>query len=444
MSLTAAEAREIIDRILKIAKADATSVSIEGSRKANLRFARNEITTSGDVSDTTVNVRSSFGKKSGSATANQFDDASLERAVRRSEETARFAPEDPEHMPLLGPQKYIAATGAFDEATANLAPDVRANLAAKSIAMANEKKLEIAGFFTNSAEQGAIGNSKGLFGFHRSTRVTFSSTARTPDGTGSGWAGGNAERIGSIDPLRLAEAAVGKATLSRNPKELAPGTYPVILEPAAVADLLMYLTFAADARAADEGRSFFAKAGGGTKIGEKVVSERVTIRTDPADPRAPGSPFSGEGLPTKAMPIIEKGVLRNLFYSRFWAEKMKTEPTAFPTNLIMEGGSGTLEDLIGGAPNAVLVTRLWYIRFLDPQTVLLTGLTRDGTYQIEKGRVRHAVKNFRWNDSPVAVLSKIEAMSAPVRARGSEAENFSIVCPAIRSTMTFSSLSDAV
>ncbi|HUO84539.1 MAG TPA: TldD/PmbA family protein [Thermoanaerobaculia bacterium] len=444
MSLTVAEAREIIDRVLKMAKADETSVSIEGTRNANLRFARSEITTSGDVSDTTVNIRSSFGKKSGAASANQFDAESLERAVRNAEETARFAPEDPEHMPLLGPQTYLGDTGAFDEATANLAPEYRANLAAKSIQMANRKKVELAGFFTNSAEYAAMGNSKGLFAFHRSTRVTFSNTARTPDGTGSGWAGGNAERIGSIDPLKMAGAAVEKANLSRNPKELAPGTHPVILEPAAVADLLLYLAFSAEARSADEGRSFFAKAGGGTKIGEKVVSEKVTLRTDPADPRAPGSIFSSEGLPTRALPLIEKGVLRNLFYNRFWAEKMKTEPTPFPTNLIMDGGSGTVEDLIRGAEDAVLVTRLWYIRCLDPQTVLLTGLTRDGTYQVEKGKIAHAVKNFRWNDSPVAVLSKIEAMSAPVRARGSESEDFSIVCPAIRTTMTFSSLSDAV
>jgi predicted Zn-dependent protease len=170
----------------------------------------------------------------------------------------------------------------------------------------------------------------------------------------------------------------------------------------------------------------------------------VTIWTDPADPRAPGAPFSREGLPTRKMAFVENGVVTNLFYSRFWAEKQGKEPTPDPENAFMKGGTGSLQDLIAGTKKGILVTRLWYIRFVDPQSLLLTGLTRDGTFLIENGKVRSAVKNFRWNDSPIAVFSKIEAMSREVRARGAEGEDMAVVCPAIRTQMTFSSLSDAV
>ena len=443
MSLTRTEAREIVDRVLKLAKADETTVSINGDRDANLRFARNEVTTSGDVDNVTLNVRSSFGKRSGGAQTNQFDNESLERVTRRAEEIARFAPEDPEHMTLLGEQTY-ADLPAFDAATAEASPDYRANIAAKAIDMAKKKDVTIAGFLTNGASFSALGNSKGLFAYHSATSVTFSNTARTNDATGSGWAGGNAEKTSAIDPLALAQTAVEKAFLSRKPKEMPPGTYPVILEPAAVADLLLFLAFAVDARSADEGRSFFAKQGGGTKIGEKIVSDRISIWTDPSDPRAIGRPYASDGLPTRKTSLVENGVVKNLSYSRYWAEKMKKEPTPFPSNLIMKGESGTLSDLIRKTKDALLVTRLHYIRSVDPQTILLTGLTRDGVFKIRNGKIANAVKNFRWNDSPVAVFSKVEMMTKEMRTRGSEAEDFSIVCPAIRTQFTFTSLSEAV
>lgn len=443
MSLTNDDCRTVADRVLKLSKADECFVAIDAGRNANIRFARNEVTTSGDVDDATLSVRSSFGKRTGTATVNQFDDATLERCVGQAEEIARFAPEDPEHMPVLGPQTYPEVSG-FDEATADLPAERRAELAGRAIEMAKGKKVEIAGFFTNSGGVSTIATSKGLFGATRSTRVTFSATARTSDGKGSGWGGMNGERFSDLDALGLSTAAVDKAFRSAETRELAPGSYTVILEPSAVADLLLYMGFAMDARSADEGRSFFAAKGGGNKIGQKVLSEKVTIWTDPADPRAPGSPFSVEGLPTRKLTFVDRGVVTNLSYSRYWAEKQGKEPTPQPQNVFMKGGTGSLDDLVRDAKRAILVTRLWYIRFVDPQPLLLTGLTRDGTFLVENGKVRHAVKNFRWNDSPISILSKIQAMSREVRARGSEAEDFSIVCPALRTQMTFSSLSDAV
>jgi predicted Zn-dependent protease len=443
MTLSSSEARDIIDRVLKLAKADETSVSLSANREANLRYAHNEVSTSGDVSNLVVNVRSSFGKRSGSASTNQTDADSLRRVVGRAEETARFAREDPEFMAMLGAQTY-EARDPYDEATANTPPDYRANIAAKAIEAGTKRGLEMAGFFTNAGSISALGNSKGLFAYNRSTLTTFSNTARTKDGAGSGWAGANADRIAQMNPLALVETAAKKAELSRNARQLAPGQYTVILEPSAVADMLLYFSFQMDARNADEGRSFFSKKGGGTKIGEKIVSDKVTIWTDPADVRAPGSVYSTEGLPTAKRAVIENGVLKGLSYSRFWAQKMNANPTPTPTNIIMKGGKGTLDELVRDTKDGILVTRLWYIRSLDPQTILLTGLTRDGVFKIEGGKVRHAVKNFRWNDSPVAVLSNVDAMSQEYRARGSEAEDFAILCPAVRTKFTFSSLSDAV
>lgn len=443
MTLSRSEAQDLIQKVLALSRADEASVAIEGGPFAHLRFANNEITTSGDIQNVVVTVRSVFGSRSGSASVNQFDPASLERAVRQSEETARFAPEDPEAMPLLGPQRF-AEVNAWDEAVASMQPSVRAETAKQAIGLAKAKNARIAGFFTNAARIQAIGNSKGLFGFHRQTSLTYSNTVRTPDGTGSGWAGNNGEWLQKFSPVDMARVAVDKAVRSMKPRELAPGTYTTVLEQAAVADLLLYMGFQMDARNADEGRSFFTAKGGGTKLGQRVLNDRVVIFSDPSDPRAPGMPFASEGLPTRRINWVDQGILKNLEYSRYWAQKQKTEPTPEPSNLIMEGGTGTTEALVRGTKRGVLVTRFWYIRFVDPQTILLTGLTRDGTFLIENGKITAPVKNFRWNDSPISAFSKIEAMSRASRARGSEAEDFPIVCPAVRTQFTFSSLSEAI
>ena len=443
MSLTRDEATGIIRRTLEMSKADETEVSIEANREANLRYANNEVSTSGDVSNVVITVSASFGKRRGAASINQSDDDSLRRVVQRAEETARFAPEDPESMPMLGEQKY-GDRSFYDESTANAAPETRASVARHALELAKKTNLVAAGFITNSGTISALGNSRGLFAYDRLSRTTFSNTVRTREGNGSGWAGTNADRLDQMNAASLIDTAAEKAVLSKNARTLAPGTYTVILEPAAVADLLYYLSFQLNARSADEGRSFFSKKGGGTKVGEKILSDRVTIWSDPADPRAPGMVFTDEGLPTARNTWVENGVLKNLVYSRFWADKMKAEPVPSPVNVFMKGGNGSIADLVKSTKNGVLVTRLWYIRFLDPQSVLLTGLTRDGVFKIENGKIRHALRNFRFNDSPISVFSKLDAMSREVRTRGSESEDFSIVAPAVRTQFTFSSASEAV
>ncbi len=343
----------------------------------------------------------------------------------------------------------------FSDRTANLTPEARA-LAAQSVLGAPEvsqNQLAVAGFLQANAGVSAIATSRGLFAYHPESDVTLSATARTPDGTGSGYASRGSTDWRSIDPKSLGERAARKAVASRNPQAVEPGQYTVVLEPQAVADVLPLLIGAMGARAADEGRSAFAKRGGGTKVGERVVDERVTIYSDPTDPELLTQPFDNEGMPVTRTVWVENGVLKNLAYTRYWAQKQNTTPMggagavggfgggggrAFG-GIKMVGGSESLDQLIAGTDRGILVTRFWYIRALDPRTVLYTGLTRDGTFLIEKGKITRSIKNFRWNESPLFMLNKLDALGRAEQVRAG------LVVPAIRvRDFTFTSLSDAV
>ena len=438
MIWTREQAKALLDRALSFTKAEQTQVTLQGGDRANVRFARNSVTTAGASSGYSVAITANFGQKSGTVTASEFSDASLERAARAAEEIARLSPDNPEAVPVLGPQTYTPVTAFFDDA-ATATPEWRAAAVKTAIDLAKEKDVVSAGFVETSAQ---------VNGFDRFTAADYNLTARTPDGTGSGWASRSYSELRRLEPRTLASTAIDKAARSRNPVAIEPGKYTVVLEPAALADLVVNLAFAADARQADEGRSFFSKKGGGTRIGEAVVGEKVTIYSDPAHPLAPAIPFDGEGLPLKHTVWIDRGVLKNLSYSRFWAQKQGKEPTAQPANLVMEGGSATMDDLIKGVDRGILVTRFWYIRMLDPQTLLFTGLTRDGLFLIEKGQVTRAIKNLRWNESPIFALNNVDAMTAPERVvsgEGAGGSGFAVVCPAARiREFTFSSASDAV
>ncbi len=447
MIWTKEQAKALTDRVLSMSKAEQTFVALTGGDRANLRFARNTATTSGASSGMSLAITSSFGKRSGIVTTAQFDDESLQRSLRKSEEIAKVSPENPEAMPFLGPQTYSPATAYFDDA-ANASADWRASSVETAISLAKKKDVVSAGFVETQAQIQAVASSKGLFAYDRFTAADYNLTARTPDGSGSGWASKSFNELRLLDPGKLAAAAIDKAALAKTPVGIEPGKYTVVLEPAAVADLVAYMMFSGDARQADEGRSFFSKKGGGNRIGEPFVSERVNIYSDPAHPLAPTIAADNEGLPIARNAWVEKGVLKDLLYSRFWAEKMSKKPTAGPANLIMDGGTSTMADLIAGVERGVLVTRFWYIRMLDPQAIVVTGLTRDGLFLIEKGKVTRAVKNMRWNESPVVAFNNIEGMTPTERVVSGEGiggAGLSMVCPAARiREFTFSSSSDAV
>ncbi len=432
-----AEARALLERVLRLSKADACEVNLTANAGGNIRYARNSVSTAGSTQNTTLVIQSSFGKRSGTANVNEFEDAAIERAVRRSEELARLAPEDPEFLDPLGPQTY-GPSPAFFDATAGITPAYRAEAAAASIEPARAKGCTAAGFLQDRATWRAMMTSNGLFAYHRSTDLDFSVTMRTEDATGSGYVVRDANDVTRFDAARASAIALEKALASRDARAIEPGKYTVILEPEASVDLLQNMMFNMAARSADEGRSFLAKAGGGTRVGEKLFDERVTVVSDPAHPEAPATPWTGDGRPRRRTAWIEGGVVRNMFYSRYWAEKQGKEALPPPGNILMSGGDASLEDLIRDTRRGILVTRTWYIRTVDPQTLLYTGLTRDGTFFVENGRVAHAVKNFRFNESPVIMLNNIEALGRPERSR-------SHMIPPMRiRDFTFTSLSDAV
>jgi predicted Zn-dependent protease len=414
MILDDARARAVVDKAVSLSSADETRVSLHGERRANTRFACDTVTTCGDVASVSLQVRASFGKRHAAATTTDLDDDAIERAVRTAEELAHAAPEDPEHMPELPPQEYLEVD-RWAASTAEARAQNRAQAVQAAIQQAEADNLHTSGYFEHGQGLSAVGNSSGLFAWSRGTDAAFSVTMRTDDGSGSGWASSNSRDIGEVDSGEAVRLAAEKARAARDPRPLAPGVYPVILEPQAVSNLLGVLLWCLDARDADEGRSFFARPGGGNKIGRKVAGDNITIRSDPAHSAVPSCPFHADGLPATPQSWIEAGLLKQLTYSRFWAQKQNAQPTGRPSNLIMDGGQGTVGDLVRQADRAVLVTRFWYIRFLDPQTILLTGLTRDGTFWVEDGQIRHGLRNFRFNESPVALLNHVTAMSAPVR-----------------------------
>jgi predicted Zn-dependent protease len=441
--LTEAEAKALLTKVLSYSNADECEVNLSGEERGNIRYARNEVSTSGNKINQNLVVQSSFGKKVGTATIDEFDDASLEKVVRRAEELARLAPENPEAMPVLGPQTYLKTNGFF-QSTAGLTADARAEAVAKSLELTRAANLTAAGFLDDYRGYQAMMNSKGLFAYYPSTNVNFSLTVRTPDGKGSGYVARGYSDVAKLDTAAATRIAMQKAAASVDAKALEPGKYTVILEPTAAAVLLEQLAFGMDARSADEGRSFMSKPGGKTKLGEKLVDPRVTLYSDPTNADLPASPWSGDGLPQPKLMWIEKGVVKNLAYSRYWAQKQGKQPIPFPNNMIMEGGTASLEDLIKGTTRGILVTKLWYIRPVDPQTLLLTGLTRDGTFLIENGKIKHAVKNFRFNESPIIMLNNLEQLGRPERVVSTESEGNYLFPPMKIREFTFSSLSDAV
>ena len=402
--LTEEQARAILTKVVGLSKADECTAQLGGSIDGNVRFALNNVSTSGIVSNTELAVQVAFGKRVGIATINQFDDASLARVVKRAEDLAKLAPENPEFVPAVPKQTY-RPSNTFSPATAAITPEYRSQVAADSIKACKSEKLVAAGFLQDGQSFVAFANSNGNFGYQRATGLDYTCTVRTEDGRGSGWVGRNLQDSTAFSAGTDVRTGMRKAAASAEARALEPGKYTVILEPAAAAGLVGFMMNFFGAREADEGRSFLSKKGGGNKIGEQVYDPRVNIWVDPWDATAPVLPWDGEGLPRERQDVVKDGKVVNLDYSRYWAQKQGKKAVGSPGNLIMGGGTKSTADLIRGTEKGILVTRTWYIRMVDPQTVLLTGLTRDGTFYIENGQIKYPVKNFRFNESPVIMLN---------------------------------------
>lgn len=428
MNLTPEEVKDITDRRLAASRADGCGVEVGGGESLNLRFARNSATSNGAISTVEVTITSHFAQRSGSATVTSLDDGTLDLAQRRSEEIARLAPADPEHMPPLGPQHYSSGI-AYDAPTAGLRADRMAQAAKTAIGKAVERGVNATGYNVVGSRFSAMATSAGLFSYDRRTEADFTVTARREDGSWSGWAGGSEFRFGSLDAERIGERAVSKAAYAQPPLDLDPGQYTVILEASAAGEILQYLLWSLDARAADEGRSWLSGKEGTTKLGEKLLDERVTIYSDPAEPQAPAQIFGSEGLPQQRTLWIEGGIVKNLSCSRYWAEKTSRAPRPYPGGLAMIGGSTPVEEMIRNTRRGILVTRVWYSNMLDPRTLLLTGLTRDGNFLIENGQVSGPVRNFRFNESLIAMLGNIDAIGPTTRIHGGDLGSVPVAAP---------------
>jgi predicted Zn-dependent protease len=444
--LSAAESRRLCETILGFAKADHTRVNVTSGFSGFTRTAINRITTAGETNDVSVRVTSVFGKRVASVDTNRLDDASLQRAVRDAESVARIAPENPEYLPELGAQKYMTVDGYY-ASTADLTTESRARAASLGIKAATEAKFVAAGFIDMRAGSEAVATSRGLFAHHSSTGVASTLTIRTPDGLSSGWAGDEGADWNTIESERIASDALRKCRDWRGKAALAPGKYEVVLEASAAGMLMSRMLGAFDARQADEGRSFFSKRGGGNRLGEKLFDERVTIVSNPAEKNAETNPFTNAGQPIQHEVWVENGVLKSLAYSRFWAMKQGVPAKANPSNFIMSGGDASLDDLIKSVKRGVLITRFWYIRPLNPRIISFTGLTRDGTFLIENGKIARPVTNFRFNQSLTELLANVEVLGRPSRVAADESSSAGtpIIVPPLKvKEFTLASVSDAI
>jgi len=444
MLLTPSDAKVVTDRLLARSKAEHCIVRMRGGERINLRFARGSATTNGDRSDLNVTVESRFGYRAGAASVSGLDEQALDAVVARSEEIARLAPENHELLPPVGPQTYPAGAG-YDAPTAAVRAERLAAVSKPVIDEAASRGVDVAGYCMARRGFDAMATSAGQFAHDARTGAEFTVTARNKSGTWSGWAGRSDTRFDTLDTARLGRRAIDKAAYTAPAVRLEPGKYTVILEASAVSDMVGWLLWSMNARNADEGRSVFSRRGGGNRLGEKLFHDGVTIFTDPGDPVAPERVYGDDGLPQHRTVWVEGGILRNLIYSRFWAQEKGREPIARPSSFVMAGGTTTVDDMIRGTRRGVLVTRFWYMRMLDAQKLLVTGLTRDGNFLIEDGRIAGPALNFRFNESPIALLANVLAIGPSERTRGGENEESVVSAPPLLvKDFNFSSASEAI
>jgi len=446
--LTREKAGEIFDRIRKCSTADEVEAYFYGGRSALTRFANNVIHQNVAEENYGTSVRTVFGGRTARASTNKLDDESLQRVVRASEDLAKVQHPDPDLLPMPTnggmssgpvPRRHFAETAA-------ITPEDRAEGVGKIVRVANHHKLTTAGIFSSAESVEGIFNSRGLSDWHTQTSAEISVTMLAKDS--SGWQKGNSPDARNLDPLALAETAARKAIESAIPRELPAGKHTVILEPAAVLDIVGFMFWDFAGQAILDERSFL-----NNRIGTQLFGQNVNIWDDVAHPLQSGSPYDGEGMRRQRVHLVENGVVRRVVYARGTAEKMKKsehaakvgpiEPTGhgfllpnemgeMPVNIVFGEPKNpqTVEQMIESTERGVLVTRLWYIREVEPYEKILTGMTRDGTFLIENGEVQGGVRNFRFNESLIHMLSNVEAMGTLVRASGEE--SFDMVVPAMK------------
>ncbi|HWC97833.1 MAG TPA: TldD/PmbA family protein [Candidatus Sulfopaludibacter sp.] len=406
---------------------------IATGNQALTRFANNAISQNVAERTSFLSVRPVIEGRTARASTNRLDGDSIRGVVEEAVALTRLCEPDPELLPLAGPADYPEVHRHY-EATARATPEERALAVAEAIAAVEDAKQVAAGIYSTGESSLALLNSSGVSAWYNESLARFSITAMAADS--SGWAKGSACYHGDLDPVALAHSAARKAAQSAAPRELEPGRYTVILEPAAVLDLVGQMFGDFSATAIQDGRSFL-----NDRIGKKIFGENITIRDDVEHPRQAGAPFDGEGARRKGLTLVNNGTVQDIAYCRQAAAKAGVAATGHgyplpneygeaPANIVIAGGDTPVDAMIAGAERAILVTRLWYIREVDPYDKIFTGMTRDGTFLVEGGRVTAGVRNFRFNQSLIEMLSNVEALSSPVRASGEE--SFDMVAPAMK------------
>lgn len=451
MAYSKDEVKAITDKVLNMCKADAVEIAFSGGERSATRFANSSITANLVEHDQEVQITVYYGQKTASATTHQFDDESLTRTIDAVQALARRKPDNPEAMPpVSGPQSYVEIDAALPSAV-NFGPAERARMVKASTDICEKKGVLGAGYIPKFDWVEARANSAGLFSYFHYADASFILTCRTPDQTGSGWAGTTGVKdIARMDAEALTLVAADKALKSAKPRALEPGNYTVILEPRPAARYLSLMLQSLNARAAEEGRSFMSgKERGQTRLGEKVFGDNFTLRSEIGNPILRQSPVGEDGLAANSVTWIEKGVVKNLYYDRFWAAKQKKTPTATSPNmsLVMEGGTATVEEMIKATKRGLLVSFFWYIRPVDQMTLLNTGMTRDGLFLIENGEIVGPVQNFRWNESPAVSFNNITKLGRPIPMHTGEAYDnpgTALVPPMMLEDFTMTSISPAV
>ena len=453
--LTKEKSADIFSRLKKFSTADEIECIFYGGRSALTRFANNTIHQNMAEENYGVSVRTVFGGRTARATTNKFDDESLRNVIKASEDLARVQEPDADLLPVPtngnggagvpAPPESALPSRHFEQ-TAALSPAQRAESVGKIVSIAQKHKLTAAGIFSSAETVEGIINSRGLSEWHTQTSAEISITMLAPDS--SGWQKANSPNAANLNAERLAEIAAKKAVESAAPREVQPGKYTVILEPAAVLDTVGFAFYDFGGLAILDQRSFLSN-----RIGTKLFGENISIWDDVAHPLQSGSPFDGEGMHREKIQLVENGVVKRLVYARATAEKMKRSEHAGKVGLIEATGHGfpipneigeapmnivfaaprdpkTVEQMVASTERGILVTRLWYIREVDPYEKILTGMTRDGTFLVENGTIVCGIRNFRFNQSLIEMLSNVEQMSSPVRTSGEE--SFDMVVPAMK------------
>lgn len=439
--LSEGEALSLIDSVIQQSEAEGVFVSLQASESALSRFCENQIGQNIGKNQFKLSVTSYFGKRSASASTTELDSEAIVETIRRSETLAGFAPEDPEWVPLLEPQTYEQRTPAFDRETANLSPLTKAETIKKVCLLSEEAGVEGSGTFSNSASVVAIGNSLGLRAYNRSTEADFSFTARIE--RGSGWGNSTAWTQSELPIEKMTVEVIERALASRNPREIKPGVYPVVFAPAATSNLLSWLMWNLDARSADEGRSFMSRTDAtgkpkGNRVGEQIFSSIVQVERNPAHPLLQTGTFFSDGLSNKYLNVIKDGIPQTLSYNRYWAQQQSVEPTGAIYPIVMSGSDKSLLDLIAETERGILVNRAWYVQYVNPRTLEVTGMTRDGTFWLENGQIAYPIKNLRFNQSLPEMFRDVEAVSSVQRFGNTVAPGVQV------KAFNFSSITDSV